>query len=136
MAEYRKPLPLMDPLTKDYWEGARRHELVIQHCTSCKFYIHPPMGACPKCQGDVAGETVSGKGSIYSFTIMHNMGNPGFEEDLPYAVVIVELAEQKGLFTVANLRDCPIDKIKIGMPVVAVFEDVAEDVTLPQFKRA
>ena len=51
MADYKKPLPLADPLSKDYWEGAKRHELVLQHCAACDFYVHPPMGGtCPKCQ--------------------------------------------------------------------------------------
>jgi uncharacterized OB-fold protein len=79
---------------------------------------------------------VSGKGTIYSYSIMHQVGNPGFEKELPYAVVIVELAEQKGLYTVSNLRDCPIGQIRIGMPVEVLFEDVTPEVTLPQFRPA
>ena len=86
--------------------------------------------------GDVAPKAVSGKGTIYAYTIMHNMGNPGFEEELPYAVAIVELAEQPGLITVTNLRECPLEEVRIGMPVEVLFEAVTPDATLPQFKPA
>ena len=136
MAEYNKPLPVPDELTQAYWDGARRHELLICRCTDCQHYIHPPMTTCPKCQSEqVAPQAVSGRGVIYSFSRMYNLGNPGFEEDLPYAVIIVELEEQKGLFTVANLLDCPTEQVAIGMKVEVTFQDITPEVTLPQFRQ-
>ena len=59
---------------------------------------------------------------------------PGFDDDLPYAVLVVELAEQAGLITVGNLRECAPDQIRIGMPVEVVFEAVTDEVTLPQWR--
>ena len=77
---------------------------------------------------------VSGRGTVYSYSVMHNPGNPGFDDDLPYAVVVVELAEQAGLITVGNLRECAPDQIRIGMPIEVVFEAVTDEVTLPQWR--
>ena len=135
MSEYNKVLPVSDMWTRDYWEGAKRHELILKRCSACNFYIHPPMPTCPRCQTeDVRSAVVSGKGAIYSFTVMHHLGNPGFDEELPYAVVVVELDEQKGLLTVGNLLDCPLDRIQIGMTVEVTYQDVTEEVTLPQFQ--
>jgi uncharacterized OB-fold protein len=137
MADYKKPLPVPNVFTQAYWDGARRRQLVIMRCPACSHYVHPPLSTCPRCGSEEMRPTpVSGRGVIYSYSIMGQIGNPGFEQELPYAVVIVELAEQKGLFTVSNLLDCPIGRVAIGMPVEVTFQDVTPEVTLPQFRPA
>ncbi len=137
MADYKKAIPVPNDLTKDYWEGAKQHRLVLKRCADCGRYSHPPLPTCPRCQSEkMVATPVSGKGTLYSYSVMRNAGNPGFESEIPYAVAIVELTEQKALFTVSNLRDCPLDQIKIGMPLEVVFEDVTPEVTLPQFRPA
>jgi uncharacterized OB-fold protein len=75
---------------------------------------------------------VSGRGVVHSFTVTH-FPLPGFEP--PFAVVLVELEEQQGLRMVSNLVDVAPDQVTIGMPVEVTFEKVADDVTLPLFKR-
>jgi len=67
---------------------------------------------------------------------MHSGGNPGFEGRIPYAVLVVELEEQKGLFTIGNLFDAEPDDLEIGMPLEVTWEDVSEEVTLPQWRPA
>ncbi len=137
MAEYKKPVPVPNDLTMEYWEGAKRRQLVLKRCADCGRYSHPPVPTCPRCRSEkMVAAPVSGKGTLYSYSVMRNAGNPGFESEIPYAVAIVELAEQKALFTVSNLRGCPLDQIKIGMQLEVVFEDVTPEVTLPQFRPA
>jgi uncharacterized OB-fold protein len=75
---------------------------------------------------------VSGRGTIFSFAVMHQVYHPGFADAVPYAVVVVELAE--GARLVSNVVDCPVDRIRTGMPVEVVFEDVSPEVTLPKFR--
>jgi uncharacterized OB-fold protein len=67
---------------------------------------------------------------------MRSPGNPGFEDRLPYAVLVVELDEETGLFTVGNLLDCPIDEIDIGMRLEVAWEELTGDITLPQWRRS
>lgn len=137
MAEYLRPLPVVDQFSQAYWEGAKQRRLVITRCGACRFYAHPPRPGCPRCQSEaMAGEAVSGRGTVYSYSVMHNRGNPGFDEDLPYAVVIVELEEQPGLITVGNLRGCAPGEIRIGMAVEVIFEDATAEITLPQWRPA
>jgi uncharacterized OB-fold protein len=134
---YDKPLPLADSLTQFYWEGARDHKLLIQRCqeAGCRHWIHWPRPICPKCQSsNLAPEPVSGRGSVHSYTLVHQLFHPSFKDDIPYAVVLVELEEQAGVRIVSNLRDCPPDQIRIGMPVEATFEDLTPEVSLPQFR--
>jgi uncharacterized protein len=88
---------------------------------------------CRSCGSvDLGPEEVSGRGVVHSYTVTH-FPLPGFEP--PFAVVLVELEEQEGLRLVSNLADVTPDDVEIGMPVEVTFEDVAEDVTLPLFRR-
>ena len=131
-----RPLPVRDAVNAAYWDGAREHRLMLLRCTDCEFWIHPPRPTCPHCQSEqVEATQASGKGVIYSFSIMHRAGNPGFDEQVPFAVVVVELAEQAGLITIGNMPDCPMEEIEIGMAVQVTYEDLGE-VTLPQWQRA
>lgn len=125
-------LPEPDETTRFYWEAAARHELQILRCRRCRTFIHYPRLICPRCDGkDLAPERVSGRGTVYSYTIAHREvpGRP-----VPFALVLVELEEQQGLRVLANLLDCALDQIRIGMPVEVTFEDVGGGMTLPQFR--
>lgn len=97
--------------------------------------MHYPHPACAACgSSDVVPTPVSGRGSVYTWTVSHYVGGPGFEDAVPYAIVLVELEEDPSLRIVANLRDCPPDRIRAGMPVEVVFEDLDGAMTLPQFR--
>ncbi len=126
-------LPVIDDLNRYYWEAAKARRLDMLRCQDCRMWIHPPRESCAKCQSfELKAETLSGRGKVYSWSVMRTQGNPGFEEKLPYAVVVVELEEQKGLITVGNI-DCPIEDIDIGLPVRVTFEKINDQVTLPQW---
>jgi len=125
-------LPEPDATTEFYWQASRRHELAILRCRACRFFVHYPREECPKCSSrELAPERVSGRGTVYSFTIAHHAG-AGIAT--PFALVLVELEEQPGLRVLANLLGCPLDQVKVGMAVEVTFEDVGDGVTLPQFR--
>jgi uncharacterized OB-fold protein len=135
--EYRKPLPnpLNLEVTKPFWEAAKRHELLMPRCQQCNRLFFYPREACPNCLSpDIGWETVSGKGKLYSYTIINQPANPAFRADAPYIYGIVELDE--GPRMVTNLVDCPLDEVKVDMPVTVAFDDVTEDVTLIKFRPA
>jgi uncharacterized OB-fold protein len=135
MAGPGKPIPLPDELSRPYWEGAREHVLRIMHCESCGFFVHYPERVCPRCQSrQVAPAPVSGRGVIHSYTVTHHQGAPGFQDEVPFVVALVELAEQPGLRLIANIRGCSTAEVRIGMAVEVVFEEVLPGVTLPQFR--
>ena len=66
---------------------------------------------------------------------MRTPGNPGFDHKLPYAVVVVEMDDQPGLLAIGNV-DCPIEAIRLGLPVEVTYEDLTEAITLPQWRLA
>ena len=129
-----KPIPLPDELTRPFWEAAEQHRLAIQRCRPCGYYNHPPKPMCDRCGSEeLAFEAVSGKGSIYSYTVMRQRNVRGFEDKVPYLNVIVELDEQPMLFMITNLMGAALDGAKIGHPVEVTYEPRGE-VTLPQFR--
>ena len=128
-----KPLPQVSPEMAPFFEAARRHQLVVQRCTGCGALRFPARSICSTCLArEATWVPVSGRGTVFSFAIMHQAVHPGFAAETPYAVVVVQLDEGPRLLS--NLVDCPTVEVRIGQPVDVVFDDVTPDVTLPKFR--
>jgi uncharacterized protein len=135
MAASSKPIPVADDLSQPFWSAARQHRLEVQRCADCGYYNHPPRPACDKCCSlHLEFAPLSGHGTIYTFTVMHQPNVAGFESDTPYVNVVVELDEQPMLFMVSNLPHAALDKVRIGGRVEVWFEDRGSDVVVPQFR--
>ena len=78
--------------------------------------------------------TVSGNGVVYSFSVMYNHGNPGFDDEVPFVVALVHLEEQPRLKALGNILECGVDDVYIDMPVEVTFEERPEGHVLPQFR--
>jgi uncharacterized OB-fold protein len=129
----KKPLPAQDELNKPFWEAARRHELVLQHCLRCGSYRYPAGLNCCECLSDeLEWKKVSGRGTVYTWTVFHRAYHPAFVDDIPYAVVAIELDE--GPRMTSNLVNCSLKDIKIGMRVEVIFEEVSDEISLPKFR--
>jgi hypothetical protein len=135
VTDYRKPLPRPTVDTKEYWEGCKRHELLVQRCRDCGAYRFYPAGMCHRCQSvNSEWANVSGKGTIYSWIVVNRPVSPAWADEVPYIAVIVELDEDAGVRIPGNLVDCAPNDVKAGMPVEVVFEDVTSEVTLPKWR--
>jgi uncharacterized OB-fold protein len=88
---------------------------------------------CPEClSANLQWIKVSGKGTVYSYTIAQAPTHPAFAEDIPYVIAIVELAEGPHLTT--NITGCKPEEVRVGMSVVATFDDVTPEMTLVKFR--
>lgn len=133
MSEYQKPLPEPGPESKPFWESCKKHTMEVQRCKDCGFYRWPPATVCANCLSmNLEWTRVSGKGKVFTFVIFHQRYHPGFAEDIPYPVAIVELEE--GPRMVSNIVGCKNEEIKCDMPVEVVYEDVTPEFSLPKFK--
>lgn len=129
----QKPLPGIDELHRPFWEAARRHELALQCCRKCGVYRYPAGLVCHECaSGELEWKVVSGRGTVYTWTVFHRAYHPAFTGEVPYAVVAVELEEGPRMIT--NLVDCQLSDIKIGLPVEVVFEDINQEISMPKFR--
>jgi len=130
-----RPIPQPFWLTEPFWQATRQHRLAIQRCTLCGFYNHPPLPQCPSCgRTDFHWEEVSGRGTIYGYSILYEPLVVGFDEVVPYNCVAVELDEQPGLLLAANLVNGQPNVESIGKAVEVVFESIGEGFVLPQFR--
>lgn len=125
-------LPRLTDENRHFWTGGLEGELRFLRCRTSGHYIHPPSPVCPACLSrDLAPEAVSGRATVYSFTVNHQPWFPGMDE--PFLIAVVEVAEQAGLRLTTNVVGCGIEDVHIGMAVEAVFE-VHDDVALPLFR--
>ena len=119
------PVPQITDENGAFWTGGRDGELLIIRCTSCGYWIHPPTPRCPHCLSDaVEPQAVSGRGTVYSYTINRQAWFPGLE--VPFVIAMVELDEQPGLRLMTNIVDCPTEEVEIGMPVEVAFVERGE----------
>jgi uncharacterized OB-fold protein len=128
-----KLIPGVTPLTAPYWAAARDHQLVIQRCTACGHVWHPPLPLCPACHSEViAWIPVSGRGHVYTYTVVYHATHAAMADKVPYISALIELEEGPRILT--NLRNCTEDDARIGMPVWVLFEELTDEITLPQFE--
>jgi uncharacterized protein len=132
--EYQKPLPIRDAENAPYYDSLQQHQMRMQRCPNGHFRF-PVNVVCPTCLSpEFTWEPVSGRGTIFSFTIIHQLYDQGFKDDLPYPVAVVELDEGPRLVT--NIVNCPREAIQVGMPVQVVYDDVTPEFTLAKFEPA
>lgn len=130
------PAPSPDGLDTEFWEAARRHELVVQQCSSCSALQFGPEWICNKCLSfDLVWAKVSGKGRIFSWERVWYPVHPALKDACPYMTVLVELPDADNVRMVGNLLGDPMQPIEIGAEVEAVFEDhQADGYTLVQWR--
>lgn len=114
----RFPSRWIDRDNVDLFRGFLDNRLLINKCAGCGKFYQPPWPICPKCWStDVTPTEVSGRGVVFTFTILHT----GWARDVDYVaghpVAVVELEEQAGLRITGTIVDCPHEDIHIGMPV-------------------
>ena len=140
-------IPENDSEWREHFKLARqRHKLMLRKCATCGLLRYPPSHGCPWCPSqEWTWQDVSGGGHIYSYEVVHHAIQPGFKDWTPYAVVLVELDEQRGKPTAdeglriignlvtADFRPEPEANVAIGKRVKVVFNDLSNDFALPQF---
>ena len=120
----------------EFYAWCAREELRLRRCNACREWCHVPRVTCPNCAStDWAWERVKGTGRVFTWTVVHRAMHPAFMDDVPYAVVVVELDE--GPRIVSGIVDCPPEELVMEMPVEVVFErsNRLGERVLPRFRR-
>ena len=128
-----RPAPVVTDDSAFFWDAATEGRLVAQRCGECGRLRHPPRPMCPYCHSlaiDVV--TLSGRGTLYSFAILHHPQSPVF--DYPVLGALVDLDE--GIRIVSNLTDVSPADIRIGMRLEVHFVPTADDHRVPVFRPA
>ena len=134
MTEIGKPVPQPTPESQPYWDGCLRGELLYQRCAACGHRQFYPRLLCTACGGGVDWAMASGRGVVHTFTIVRQNGEAPFKDELPYVVAMIELDE--GVRIMGNLTDCPVESVRIGMPVEAYAVECEEGMAVPFWRPA
>jgi uncharacterized OB-fold protein len=137
-----KPVPVPDEASEPFFAGALLGRLMLLRCPECGTfqsptgYLRAPVRPrCVACfSAGLAWAPASGRATLYTFAIMHQLYDPAFAAELPYNLAVVETEE--GARLTSQVVDCANDELRIGMPLVAVFERVSPDVAVPKFRPA
>jgi uncharacterized OB-fold protein len=127
-------LPTLDDHNRAFWAGGADGQLHIAFCVQCGVWVGPPAADCPDCDGVLEARPVSGRGTVFTYTVNHQPFNPAVP--VPYVIAIVELEEQADLRIATNIVDCEPDSVHIGLPVEVRFERQTvgdESVYMPVF---
>ncbi len=120
--------PPVNPETKPFWDAAAEGRLLIKQCAACGEFHHYPRANCPFCfSSDTRWHTASGRGTIYSYSVMRRA-------PVPYAIAYVTLAE--GVTMMTTIVDCDLDTIRIGQQVRLVFKPSDGGPPVPMFTPA
>ena len=130
-----KPIPQPDFLTQPFWDGTKAGELRVQRCQSCDTKFFYPRERCPECLSNkLEWVKVSGRGRVYTFTVVRQPGNPAFNDDVPYVFAVIQLDE--GPRMNGNVKGIPVEQVKVDMPVEVFFEAASPDVHVAQWRPA
>ncbi|HET6795230.1 MAG TPA: OB-fold domain-containing protein [Acidimicrobiales bacterium] len=122
-------LPALSPHNEAWYTSG---QLALQRCSGCGSTQHPPEEVCRACGGDrFEYVPVRPAGTVHSYTVAHYPVHPALAGSVPYAVVLVSLDDAPETRVVGNMPGTPLEEIRIGLPVAAVWEErKAEDGTL------
>jgi uncharacterized OB-fold protein len=114
--------PVLDDTNRWFWTSGEDGRLRFLRCQGCGYWLHPPLPRCPRCGGrDLAPEAISGRAELYTYTVNHQSWDGSTE---PYAIALVTFPElgQDELRLTTNVVGCPLDELRIGMPLQVTFE--------------
>ncbi|MBD9474500.1 Zn-ribbon domain-containing OB-fold protein [Achromobacter sp. ACM01] len=129
----QRPLPQPTRITQPYWDAAKESRLVIQQCACCKTRQFYPREFCTAClSDDIEWIDSAGLGTVYTYTVNRRPSNAALSEKVPYVVAMIDLDE--GVRMMANIIDTPPEAVRIGSRVRVCFEQVSDEISLPQFR--
>jgi len=125
----------MQPEFERFFDAVRGSRLAFPYCTACGRYHWYPMKRCPHCRSnDIEWRPVSGRGQLYSWTVVRHPFDPALAEALPYVVALIEFPDAPGIRLVSNLVDIDLDRLHIGMAVEPVYPDTASNEPVVRFR--
>lgn len=132
--EHERFLPVGIPgWQQPFWDSLRAHDVRVQRCSACGTYRYHPRELCARCQSRAAEwAPISGRGTVYSYTIVRRAPTPAYQACAPYAIVHVTMEEHFRM--AATIRAIEPESVQIDLPVRLVYDDVTPEWTLFVFE--
>ncbi len=128
-----KFLPSPQPGTKPFWDGCKRHQLLLQKCGQCGTHQFYPRVICTSCSANsLDWVESSGNGTVVTWTIVRHAVSEAYADDVPYVIALIKL--QEGPTMMSQIIECDPESVHSGMPVIVSFQDWTDDVSMPVFR--
>jgi len=129
--------PVPTPDSEGFWSATADGVLALCWCGHCGRYRHPPVERCPGCAGPMTFKPVSGRGTLFSYIVVHRAIAPGFQDRPGHLIGLVELDDQPGLRLSTQLEGVTAQTVRIGMALVAEIVPLrGGDLKVPIFRPA
>ena len=128
---WNKPLPQPTTISAPFWDGLKAHEVRIQQCGH-GHWLFFPRTHCPTCGSrDLTWKTVSGEGTLYTFTVARVPTLPEFSDEMPQLLAVVAL--DQGVHINTTMVGVLPEDLRVGQRVRPVFDERPGSVTLLRF---
>jgi uncharacterized OB-fold protein len=129
------PRPVAIDVTRPFWDGLAAGEVRLQRCRACGAWVFYPRPRCSACLSDeLDWHTVSGRGTLYTYTVARQPTHPAFAAEVPQLLAIVELEE--GVRLTTTLVEVAPEDLRVGLPLAPVFDHGSDGVTLLRYRAA
>lgn len=127
--------PPANELSQPFWEATREGRFLLQWCAACDAPVYYPRYHCPACLGDdLHWREADGRGSVYTFNVMHSPASPLMADRVPYVLALIDLVE--GARVLSNIVNCAPSDVRVGMAVKLTWEDLSDGRRLAVFEPA
>ncbi|WP_222920243.1 OB-fold domain-containing protein [Natrinema sp. SYSU A 869] len=128
--KWEGPVPVPTGATVPFWAGTLEGDLRYQECECGNRQLYP-RAICTSCgDEDPPFEVSEGVGTIYTYTVCHVPGEPGFGDRTPYVVGAIDLVEGPRLLA---LIDAEPEGLEIGASVAVTFWQISDVAAIPVF---
>jgi uncharacterized OB-fold protein len=106
-------------------ESRHRYRLEAGRCRKCGKIVFPCRLICPECgYRDFEKINLPDSGKLLTYSVIR-VAPSQFTDQAPYAIGIAEL--DNGVRLLAQITDCDVEKIKVGMPLRIEFRRIQTD---------
>ena len=129
------PQPTRNLDTRPFWEACGEHRLLVQRCADCGAHRSPPKPVCWRCGSfESAWSESSGRGRVFTYTVVHHSPHPVAQDRLPYNIAVIELDDCDRVLLTSNVVNCPDDALRVDLGVEIVWEDCSDGQSLFRFR--
>jgi uncharacterized OB-fold protein len=127
-----RPAPQHLSFAEPFWEGTRERKLLLQYCPAAgQYQFFPKPVSVFTGRRDLEWREASGRGEIFSYTVA-GVARPPFDGHTPYVIATVTLDE--GVNVIANVINCPLDRVAVGLRVRAAWAPLPDGTNLLLFE--
>jgi len=121
-----------DPADLPFWQACTEGRFLLHQCATCGRHYWPASRCIEHGNEAMQWVEASGRGTLYTYTVMHRAYTRETRDQVPFVVAVVRLDE--GPFYHSNIVECRYDAVSVDMPLEVVMQPHESGLTIPQFR--